>query len=201
MGLIEAVHSGYVTGRRVRRLGEHLARVLPREARVLDVGCGDGSVARLILERRPDVAIEGIDVMVRPTTAIPVGPFDGRSIPHPDRSFDAVMFVDVLHHTDDPLVLLREAVRVARTAVVIKDHAADGLLARPTLRFMDRVGNCRHRVVLPYNYLTVRQWREAFDSLGLVATNWNDRLGLYPFPADLVFERKLHFLATLERAG
>jgi len=28
------------------------------------------------------------------------------------------MFVDVLHHTHDPMILLREAVRVARKAIV-----------------------------------------------------------------------------------
>src|SRR3954451_10064113 len=137
MSLIEQVHETYVFGRRVRKLAEHLAAVLPANARVLDVGCGDGSLDRLIMERRPDVTIEGIDVLVRPHTHIPVTRFDGQVIPHDDGSFDAVMFVDVLHHTDDPLVLLREAARVAIQALVLKDHTADGLLAHSTLAFMD----------------------------------------------------------------
>ena len=46
------------------------------------------------------------------------------------------MFVDVLLHTLDPMILLREAIRVARQTVVIKDHTLDGLLAGPTLRAM-----------------------------------------------------------------
>ena len=106
--------------------------------------------------------MSGIDVLVRPETKIPVQPFDGQRIPFADGAFDAVSFVDVLHHTDDPIVLLREAVRVAKTAVVIKDHLADGVLARPTLRFMDWVGNAGHGVVLPYNYWTQPQWSRAF---------------------------------------
>jgi hypothetical protein len=40
-----------------------------------------------------------------------------------------VLFVDVLHHSKDPMILLREAVRMVRKAIVIKDHTLAGLLA------------------------------------------------------------------------
>ena len=150
MRLLDRLHEGAVYPRRVRVLGERIADLLPREAGVLDVGCGDGSVARALLARRPDVRVEGIDVLVRPDAAIPVMHFDGRTIPHEDGSFDAAVVVDVLHHADDPDALLRETVRVARRCVVVKDHLTDGFLAEPTLRFMDSVGNRRHGVALPY---------------------------------------------------
>ena len=136
-------------------------------------------------------------MLVRPTTHIPVTQFDGTMIPFRDKSFDAVMFVDVLHHTNDPSVLLGEAGRVARTAVILKDHCRDGMLANSTLRFMDRVGNAHHGVVLPYNYWPEAQWRETFEKLALAPVSWNARLGLYVFPFSLVFDRKLHFIARL----
>jgi SAM-dependent methyltransferase len=199
MTLAERIHEHYVVGRRVRKLADHLSEVVPRGARVLDVGCGDGKLARRILDRRSDLQLQGIDVLVRPSTAIPVVPFDGKAIPYPDGSFDVVMFVDVLHHTDDPFVLLREAARVARQAIVIKDHTADELLAFPLLRFMDHVGNARHQVALPHNYWTGRKWHEAFAALGFVVREWRASLGLYPWPATCVFDRRLHFVARLER--
>src|SRR5262249_30669359 len=149
-------------GRRVRVLRDHFAQLLPADARVLDVGSGDGLLASLIGQMRPDLHISGIDVLVREHTHILVETFDGQSMPYADGSFDAVMFVDVLHHVTDPLVLLREALRVSRSCLVIKDHTRDGILAGPTLRFMDRVGNERHGVVLPYNYWPKRKWLEAF---------------------------------------
>ncbi len=199
MGLFDHIHGKFVFGRRVRTLAKHLAAALPGQARVLDVGCGDGQVAWLIMQQRPDLVIAGLDVLLRPHTHIPVTKFDGQTLPYPDGSFDVVMFVDVLHHTDDPLVLLREANRVASKAIVIKDHTANGLLAYPTLRFMDRVGNSRHGVVLPYNYWPKERWLRSFEDLHWQIAAWQKDLGLYPWPASWMFGRSLHFVARLEK--
>jgi SAM-dependent methyltransferase len=147
---------------------------------------------------RKDTSIKGIDVLVRPDVEIEVSRFDGNAIPLDNRSVDVVMFVDVLHHTMDPMMLLREAVRVAATAIVIKDHLLEGFLAGPTLRLMDRVGNRRHGVALPYNYWNRQQWDRAWNELQLTVRAWRARLGLCPVPANLIFERCLHFLTLLE---
>jgi SAM-dependent methyltransferase len=126
---------------------------------------------------------------------VPVSVFDGKTLPFSDRTFDTVLFCDVLHHMDSPQAMLQEAVRVARKNVLIKDHVADGWLARPTLRLMDFVGNAPHGVVLPYNYLMKQQWQEVIDSVGLSAVAKSTRLSLYPRWADALFGRSLHFVA------
>lgn len=198
MSVVGTLHASLVFGRRVRVLASHLADQMPPNAKVLDVGCGDGQIDLAIQAHRPDISIEGVDILVRPKTHIPVTPFDGQHLPFADASFDIVQFVDVLHHTDDPLVLLREATRVSRQGIVLKDHGRDGLLAGPTLRFMDWVGNAHHGVVLPYNYWPVVRWREAFAELGIVPKTWVQKLGLYPWPASLAFDRRLHFVTRLE---
>lgn len=198
MSLIDRLHGGYVHNRRVRVLSDHLAQLIPANARALDVGCGDGLLAHLIMQKRPDVHMKGVDVLVRSHTRIPVDRFDGRVIPYSDGSLDVVMFVDVLHHTEDPMVLLREAVRTARMAIVIKDHTRNGLFAGTTLRLMDQVGNARHGVALLYNYWPKERWLEAFETLGLTIGVWKKGLRLYPRPASWIFDRSLHFVSRLD---
>lgn len=198
MKLLALLHDRLAFRRRVRVLSEILAKLLPPGAMVLDVGSGDGSIARLVADRRPDLSIRGIDVSVRPDTAIPVDSFDGVTIPYDDDSVHAVMFVDVLHHAENPEQLLQEAIRVSRRAVVIKDHTREGLLAGPTLRLMDWIGNAPHGVVLPYNYWRESRWREAFQRLGVTPSIWIGGLQLYPPPASWLFDRSLHFVTLLE---
>jgi SAM-dependent methyltransferase len=196
--LLDRVHGGIVHTRRIRVLAGHIAPHLAPGASVLDIGSGDGQLAALLMSRRPDVRIRGVDVLVRGNAAIPTDRYDGLRLPHGDLAFDAALLVDVLHHADDPFALLREAVRVARV-VVVKDHTRDGILAGATLRFMDHVGNARYGVPLPYNYWSWREWTEAFANLGLEAAPVERRLALYPAPASWVFDRSRHFVAALRR--
>lgn len=107
------------------------------------------------------------------------------------------MLVDVLHHTNDPVILMTEASRVARRGILIKDHLQQHLLDRACLRLMDWVGNQPHGVVLPYTYWTQSQWRTAWDNLGLRMECQRTRLDLYPAWAGFLFERNLHFMALL----
>lgn len=197
MSVVDSVHGGLVHGRRVRTLAKLLAWVVPQGGELLDVGCGDGLLSSLLAEARGDLTVSGIDVLARPDARIPVALFDGTRIPRADRSVDTLLFVDVLHHTEDPMVMLREAARVARRAIVVKDHTLTGFLAGPTLRFMDWIGNARHGVALPYNYWTLARWTAAFRELHLEVEKWIPDLGLYPWPASLAFSRKLHFITVL----
>ncbi len=194
----EKLHSIYGAERRIRVLSEHIAHLLPRNASVLDVGCGSGEIDSRILKHRTDATIRGIDVLVRPDTKIPVSEYDGCQIPFPDDSFNGVIFIDVLHHCDDAVGLLREARRVARHFVIIKDHRLNGFLAGPTLSFMDDVGNERFGVRLPYNYWPHERWHGTFRELRLGIVSWEQDLGLYPPGVNAIFGRGLHFLARLE---
>ncbi|WP_426417213.1 class I SAM-dependent methyltransferase [Aestuariirhabdus sp. LZHN29] len=198
MSWLESIHKKLIFGGRVAALVEGLSPLLPENASVLDVGCGDGLLARQLMDKRGDLSLQGIDVLLRKQTHIPVTLYDGDRFPLDDNSVDVVMFVDVLHHTDNPQALLAEANRVARKGVVIKDHLVSGAFAWQLLWLMDWVGNSHQGVALPCNYWEPSRWRQAFDQLDLEAVGWNTRLGLYRWPLNWIFERNLHFVCRLE---
>src|SRR4029077_2797816 len=92
-------HRAFVFERRTRVLAEMLAAQIPQRASVIDIGCGDGSIGTLIAQLRPDISIQGVEFLVRPGCKIDCRPFDGKSLPFADGTFDVCLFVDVLHHT------------------------------------------------------------------------------------------------------
>lgn len=196
---VGVMHNRLVLNRRVCVLANWFAELVPPRTRVLDVGCGDGKISALLQSKRPDIDVQGIDVLPRETTHIPVKMFDGTHFPFSSESVDVVLFSDVLHHTPDPTILLREAGRVSSRCVIIKDHYREGFAANTRLRFMDWVGNARFGVALPYNYWTEQQWHAAWHDVGLQPERLLTSLHLYPKAADWIFGAKLHFIAVLHR--
>lgn len=194
---VGAVHGALVFGRRVRVLAGALAPLLPA-GRVVDVGCGDGSVSAAIASLRPDVRPEGLDVLLRASCAVPARAFDGRNLPLEYGEADAALLVDVLHHATDPVGLLAECARVARV-VVVKDHLAGSRFDERVLAFMDWVGNRPHGVVLPYAYFSRESWERAVATAGLREERRESLPALYPFPFSALFGRDLHFVARLAR--
>lgn len=199
MNIIDFIHQNFVFKRRVKVLSKAIADLIPPDCRILDVGCGDGLIDKMIMDIRKDAQIEGIDVLVRPHTFIEVKKFDGSKIPYSDNSFDCVMFVDVLHHTTEPASLLKEAARVSKKWLIIKDHIKKNRMDEKILKFMDWVGNARHGVALPYNYMTEEEWQDLFDRIETSVKRFCPSVKLYPFPASLIFNRNLHFIALLEK--
>jgi SAM-dependent methyltransferase len=108
------------------RLVERVAALEP--ATVLDAGCGEGFVARVLERRLPEVAVTGCDVSrsaVRLAAARqPAARFVVASLlalPFPDAAFDVVACIEVLEHlpAEQPQLALRELARVARRGVVV----------------------------------------------------------------------------------
>jgi SAM-dependent methyltransferase len=197
--LVGKAHGQLVHKRRVAVLGRSLAAMLPAATSLLDIGCGDGTIAKIVEESTHGMTVSGAEFLPRHDCAIPCLGFDGVHLPYPDQSFDGCMFVDVLHHSRDALAIVCDAARVSRSFILIKDHLAENSLDHWTLRFMDWVGNRPHGVELPYNYLSNEEWQRLYRAAGLAEENVNREIPIYPVPFSWVFGRKLHFIALLRK--
>jgi SAM-dependent methyltransferase len=164
------------------------------------VGCGDGKLSSELIRLRPDLRIQGIDLRRAADAPTYCSVYDGRRIPHEPHAFDVVQLVDVLHHAQDPIALLRECRRVTKSLIIVKDHLCRGAMDRSILAWMDKIGNARYGVPLYYEYWNKTRWKKAFETVGMGIATWDERLNLYPWPLNLVGDRNLHFISKLKKS-
>lgn len=155
------------TRSRMRYLPPRLLKHITDHQSVLDIGAGDGRIAQSLMRERPGLSITGVDLGVRAGAAIPVLAYDGQRLPFADHSFDLVLLIDVLHHTETPEQVLAEACRVARRAILIKDHYWERPWDRWLLALADYLGNKAYDVPLPYAFLRMDEWDRLFRMTGL----------------------------------
>jgi SAM-dependent methyltransferase len=180
-----ATHQKMSHGHRIdilaRQFAERIRELGPTPGhgplRVLDVGCGDMTLADAVSAKLESVDFRCVDIHPCPPSLLETDPrwqrysrFDGVHLPFDDKSFDVVMFSDVLHHVPASIrtPLLVSAARVGRS-IIIKDHLEYGWWSRQSLRAMDWVGNFGYGVSIPDRYfdrdLLEHQCREAEISI------------------------------------
>jgi SAM-dependent methyltransferase len=200
MSAITDIPENRLRAHREKVLVEMIAQLLPERGTVLAIGSGDGKIAAGVNRLKPVLGVEGVDVAGRLGAAIPTREFDGLHLDFPDGAFDWCVLVDRIHCSDEPEVLLQEAARVCRKGLVIKDFLRDGTLARPTLRFMDKVGRTQHARRLPCCYWSPAEWVKNISAANLTVEVWCGRLYLYPWWSDWAIGRGLHVLSRLTKA-
>jgi methionine biosynthesis protein MetW len=92
-------------------------------SRVLDVGCGDGELLRLLETRGVDgrgieISREGVNASVAKGLAVIQGDADTDLADYPDDAFDYVILSQTLQATRKPREVLEHMLRIGRHAVV-----------------------------------------------------------------------------------
>ena len=169
----EILHGGQRRWRRERRrrkvgraydMALEVARFIPRDSRVLDVGCGSGFIAHH-LSAMLGAPVTGLDLDEKAQAPIDYRRFDGMHFPVADQSFDGVLFCYVLHHAQDIGAVFSEVKRVLRPGglmVVYEDI--------PELwwdRFICWTHNAQWEARTgPCTFRREDEWRATFDVAG-----------------------------------
>jgi ubiquinone/menaquinone biosynthesis C-methylase UbiE len=183
--LYDRVVAPAVTQLRDAVLGELLAD-LPSQASILDVGCGGGQIATLLLEERADLHVTGLDLSPEQIgraiartadfadrTDFVVGAAE--AMPFCSRSFDLVLSVASLKHWPDKKRGLGECLRVlkpgGRLAIIeadrdCRDSDARAFIARWQVpRAMKAFALLAFRNLVAAKSLARHEIRELIDGL------------------------------------
>jgi SAM-dependent methyltransferase len=123
-----------------RSLSGHVS---PAPARVVEIGCGDGSLLLALAEIWPEATFDGFElsppaIEIARGRGIPragrLEAYDGERVPAEDGAYDLAVLSHVLEHVPDPAPLLREAARVARRVLVEVPLEDNRSAARPAKR-------------------------------------------------------------------
>ena len=101
-----------------------VAELVAPGSRVLDVGCGDGELLRLLVEERNvdgrgiELSQQGVNDCVAKGLSVIQGDADADLVDYPTDAFDYVILSQTLQATRQPRVVLEHLLRIGRRAIV-----------------------------------------------------------------------------------
>lgn len=103
---------------------EHIANIIERDSRVLDVGCGEGELLAYLAEHKGvrGYGIEKnhaeIEACIARGVSVIEHDLNSGLARFPDDSFDTVIMTETLQALENPIVLMRELLRIAKWCIV-----------------------------------------------------------------------------------
>ena len=151
---------------------KEIGRFIGKGDSVLDIGAGGGWIGKNIsVTNGAQVTLLDVEDMNR--TDLPLKVYDGRNIPCPDAAFDDSLLLFVLHHCEDSIRVLTEAVRVSRKRIIIFEDTFRTPLEKFFACVNDWISNSPFfishpfKMNMPFHYRRVADWEDIFKKLSL----------------------------------
>ncbi len=167
-----------LTQKRSSKFATELSRLIPEGSTVLDFGWGNMYTAIELLKLSPTLHITGIDPVKDQNLneeklkdeRLEFKQLTTREIPFPDNTFDIVVALAVMHHTDNPEYYLSELKRV------IKPTGSIILMEEMYINFVDKIwissqdwilNKMKEGIAVPLNFRSNAHYLEEFKRQGL----------------------------------
>jgi ubiquinone/menaquinone biosynthesis C-methylase UbiE len=183
--------TNFTTNIRGQLLIETYKHWLNKNENVLDVGCGDGIMSSIIINKL-GIKLTGCDIANYLQIKIPFALMtDETSLPFKKNSFDVVMLNDVLHHMsfENQEKIITECLRVAPKVILFEDEPT--IIGSLTDYIINKFHNINMEV--PLTFRSPHDWRVLFGSIGATSVYKKTRKPfLYPFTHESFLVRKPH---------
>jgi len=218
--MLKASLDGKINSRAMAEATKRRAEIVNEEIKdfvsghsLLDVGCGNGLISKLLKGRFDENQIHLLDVVnyVDPTVKLQFSLYqEGASFPI-NQLYDTVLVLTVLHHANDPVRLLNLAWEAAKSRLIVIESVIGVHQVPPTARyeltdasdedqiayaaFIDWFYNriLHDNIPVPYNFTSPERWESVFRQSKMKLIH-KAILG-----QDIEIGPELHVLFVLER--
>ena len=140
---------------------------IKRGSKILDIGCGSGIVAKA-LSNFFQSSVLGVDIQDKRVVNIPFQIIDGENLPFKENGFNVCFISYVLHHSENPERLLKEAKRVSKERIIIFEDLPENPLSKIFCSIHEITFNpFFHRKNPGANFKKAEGWEEIFAKLSL----------------------------------
>jgi len=164
----QKANNAFVCSWREKQLLDGYSGEIHPDSRVLDVGCGNGTIGKSVADAF-QAHVEGADVVNMLSFPLSFHALPEAWNTFPEKSFDVVMLNDALHHMrpDIQISTLRHALRVGKKILIFDTYPT--LLAK-VLDLIMGSAIYKGREAIPLTHKTPEAWCECIKKLGYTPT-------------------------------